>query len=1068
MAFTVRELRVDDLADARRLADMWNASNEGWPGGWNRGLAITAEQQLDSMRRADHIAALVVESGDEFLGYASICETRGREDKTYLGLLNVRPNLHGQGYGKALILGVLERTVALGRQQLTLGTWPGNLKAVPLYKKTGFFWRPETSVSMQNFIPTALQAPLGREFFARHAWYDSFQRELVVAPDDIDWHGIKVYPYRFEADGDVFAFWVDRDSEAPVAMENNDVYVACYTELEEVVCGLPHTVTWEFRNKRPETGPRRIALLAGGDDGLEVHVTESFEVADTLTVARPFRVTPDLDRRPPGLPERAIRSTVLVDGLPVQLGHGVKAVQPVEISVDGLRTVAGKPNGKVVVKLRNRLDQPVRGEVRFAPASGLELEPLSQPFSAPARSWTSARFALRLPDDGACATTVQAVLPPADNAGLPLAGHALATRRQPVIFHTTPLDRLIWWPDPEHECLCVETPSLALRIELRGGQILVYERPGQHQLLYLPAPSVGPPFVSWHYAPPLYDYRVEPRDGVLMLTVIMPMAHLPGVSLQRRLTIGAGPFLRLDHQIANATDSALSLQFDAPAHSNVQAAITMPRREGLLHELPIGWGEFPIWGGEDVTKQTADFTESWLAQGDETFVTGVVWSEAAECQRLSLLLELGELPAHTTRSAPTYHLVAGRGDWELVRTLWRRLYQPADVIEEHRPTAVPVLEAAFEPAVSVLTGPQADLTLAVHNRRGKAFTGRWELLADGVTAEPAAGELSGLDRSQPTELAIMAKLADCGPRIVPARVRLTGEVDTTVFDTPLVVLGDASAAVSRDEQAGLFTIANGHLTFQVAPGHRGSVVSLVCADEELLHSSYPEPGPYLTDNPWHGGVCPHLNWRGDLRFAQDVYRGEWVSRQGTQGVSWTGVKLSCDASHKDWRWLRQEIEYLTCPGAAVVAVVRRLINTTDAPQGVQAGFAVWLAEGDEVERVLHLERNRPRYEPAGAPHDLVRTTYRRTLCDHEVHSGAPCWVAAENARTGRFLTLVAPQPGGWTDCGADDRRGAALGCAQWLSLEPGETKERLAWLAVSSGREQAGAYGVLGRFTELP
>ena len=41
-----------------------------------------------------------------------------------------------------------------------LDTWPGNIKAVPLYKKTGYFWVPETDVHMENYVPLLLRLPV--------------------------------------------------------------------------------------------------------------------------------------------------------------------------------------------------------------------------------------------------------------------------------------------------------------------------------------------------------------------------------------------------------------------------------------------------------------------------------------------------------------------------------------------------------------------------------------------------------------------------------------------------------------------------------------------------------------------------------------------------------------------------------------------------------------------------------------------------------------------------------------------------------------------------------------------
>jgi len=148
MNYIVREFRVGDRHDAELLAAMWNASDAGWPWGWTRGVPETAERILDRTQKIDRIAIYVVEIDGEIVGYGDLEQTRGRDDSAYLSTLNVRPDLHGKGLGKALVLKILERTIEKGFRQLTIGTWAGNRKSVPLYKKTGFFWVPDTSVWM--------------------------------------------------------------------------------------------------------------------------------------------------------------------------------------------------------------------------------------------------------------------------------------------------------------------------------------------------------------------------------------------------------------------------------------------------------------------------------------------------------------------------------------------------------------------------------------------------------------------------------------------------------------------------------------------------------------------------------------------------------------------------------------------------------------------------------------------------------------------------------------------------------------------------------------------------------
>ena len=495
MDYTLRDLQIGDPQDARLLADMWNASESGWPGGWTGGVPETAERILEHTQQNDRIGVFVVEINGEIVGYGDVAPTRGRDDSAYLCLLNVRPDFHGKGLGKALVLKILERTIESGRTQLLIDTWAGNEKSVPLYKKTGFFWIPDTSVDMQNFIPTALAMPIARDFFDKHYWYSCFRRELEIVPDDIEWKGIQVYPYRFEANGDLFAMWIDRQAEAPTAVETNDLYADCVVGEKEVVCGLEHKAQWEIVNKRGIEEPLQVALIAEGEEGIGLNVVENYEVRDKLIIEKPFTVQSDIKPKEGGMPAHQIKSALLLNGVPVTLGTAVKPVQPVDIQFNTKMVMSGKPNERVIVKLKSNLDFPVKGELLIDPHPSLQFDRLSAPFSLEPKSWTSCTFYLRVDDTGAFATKMRVVCPSDLNSDH-LSDTPLTTKAKTVTFLTQPLDSIYVWQNEEDKTITVETPAIWMRAQLRGGNVSIHERVSGRQLWNHRVPELGPPLLD--------------------------------------------------------------------------------------------------------------------------------------------------------------------------------------------------------------------------------------------------------------------------------------------------------------------------------------------------------------------------------------------------------------------------------------------------------------------------------------------------------------------------------------------------------------------------------------------
>jgi GNAT superfamily N-acetyltransferase len=1060
MEYTVRELRSGDPRDAALLAELWNASDAAWPSGLTGGVPETAERVLDRQAGNDRLFIFVVEVAGHLIGYANLTKTRGQDGAASGGVLNVRPDWHGKGCGKALLRAILQRLAELGYRQLIASTWPGNMKGLPLYKKTGFFWEPGEDMVLRNFIPTALAMPVARRFFARHDWLESLRREIVLAPDDADWHGIKVYPYRFEAGRDLFAMWIDRRAQAPTAFETRDLYAACYTGRAEIVRGVKHVLTWEIVDKRASRRqPLRVTLVAKGDAGITLDVAETFEVAGALRFERPFTVSPDLVSPLPGLPHGGVRTVLLIDGIPTVLHTAVRAVEPITLDVLGTAPTPGKPDEAVIVRLRNRLRVAVSGEVGFGPRPGLLFDRQAAPFTLPPGSWTSCLFRLTA-GPGAHPTVLRAVCPPEQNPQLG-AETVLPAVDKPVTFHSVPFDRVYAWEDEDDEAAVIEAPTFQVWADLRSGGFAVVERLSERQVLWQNAPLVGPPFGDEPDAARC-THRIEQDDGRVRLVLSQPLQSLPGVVVERTLTVGAGPYLRLDHRLLNATGVEQRAELRCTGALQLHRSLTLPLAAGLVHETLDGVGDFPLSMGRDIPGDPNAWAESWMAREEQGLVAGIVWTACSAVDDGRLHFRLPPIPARAYAEAGPLYLVAARGDWQIVRGLWRALYQGGDAGERQQPQARPVLWAALEPGPPLLAGECAAVSLSVCNRRLKPWSGNWEVRAAELQIEPAAGELEEVALASPARLQLTLRCPDLTPRVVPAQVVLRSAITTETFDSPLVVVGDAGreVVVAPADGGARFEVDNGWLRFSAAPGHHGSLVSLCREGRETLLSSYPAPRPFAWASSWFGGVEPFLDRPGDTRYAADSFAGGPVARRGARGTIWHGVEAACRVRHL--RWLEIAIEYLTTGGSNLVALVQRLTNASGAPQRVTVGFVVFpaLAPGGR----LHYDV--PRQGAGASSEGGVRVRRARAPMPHGFRFGSAPWVAVEAA--GSVLTLLPLNPEGEAGGWMVDPQTAGMQASSEVRLEPQETTERIAWLALTADADQAPGYQVLAALRELP
>lgn len=114
----------------------------------------------------------------------------------------------------------VKRTTEQGWPRLDLYTWPGNTKAVPLYKRCGFFWEErDDRVHLLNFIPKILNHPVLGQYVQPSTWYADLKREIEIKPDGEKENGFVYYTYQFETESGLFLPRLSRVVEAYPAFQ---------------------------------------------------------------------------------------------------------------------------------------------------------------------------------------------------------------------------------------------------------------------------------------------------------------------------------------------------------------------------------------------------------------------------------------------------------------------------------------------------------------------------------------------------------------------------------------------------------------------------------------------------------------------------------------------------------------------------------------------------------------------------------------------------------------------------------------------------------------------------------
>jgi ribosomal protein S18 acetylase RimI-like enzyme len=322
-----------DKKYAAGIADMWNGSGENW-GGYN--TLKTAEAVEQEEENATNLNLYLALDGDKVVGYCSFSLYSLDVNTTYIPLLNVLPEYHNRKVGKALVKRVVERAIEYGLPRLDLFTWPGNIKAVPLYKKCGFFWeRRDDSVHCMNFLPKILNTELLKDKFSYFDWYGDNLRAIDVEPDGKISGNFEFYEYLWEKENRYLRTLFERKGRRLVLIETEEYLIRLHTEEQKRVFGREYPVFLEISNHKQTPLTIEVSGKKGEILSLKMDHKTTVPGGGNIVIEGSFHVgsieieQDDLFRTVPGM-----NLSVRVDGKSAEMGTGIIPKFPVGMEIN--------------------------------------------------------------------------------------------------------------------------------------------------------------------------------------------------------------------------------------------------------------------------------------------------------------------------------------------------------------------------------------------------------------------------------------------------------------------------------------------------------------------------------------------------------------------------------------------------------------------------------------------------------------------------------------------------------------------------------------------------------------
>ncbi|UCF59096.1 MAG: GNAT family N-acetyltransferase [Candidatus Bathyarchaeota archaeon] len=942
--------------DASKLADLFNSfDKEGlWPGGFTGGVPYTAERVLDSFPASVKcISILISTHEDKFTGICSLHPHYEDPEAAYIGVFGAHPDYLGKGHGKALILKAIQIAAQNNLRRVDLDTWAGNLRAVPLYKKSGMFWIPETSVRMQDYIPGIKNFPLAKQFLSKYDWYSTQKRKLELVPDEIKLEEMDVFQYEFSKDGDNLKVWIDRYGRSIMGIErtmnNERLSIVARLKDHKVIAGVEENLVVSIENNTEKSIQGSVFL--SGFEGLTftkqpqqsfiVNRGESLKLRSRFVVSPEVEV-PDIERK-----QKTIRANLIINGELVPLEVGMRVLAPLEFRTqpESIITCPGT-KGTIQFNIYNNSKDAFIGKICLIDEQErLSLKEHAVPMKIPPKSYAGFNAEVEIPRD-----QLTSAIPLKLFAKGKIKDSGIKTKIKTIhVKCLTPGGTVSYLGETKRgKAVIIENQDVMASMCLRGALL---------EITYKGAPSgpkkiwtrggfgVGPPF--GFIRPVDHDYELIESPEGLQLVLFRMHQDKPGVKMIRKLIFYFGTSLIKDQIKVINTNPEVTYELNARifGRSSITSGfskLVLPLDVGILEHETIG---FPV-SESDLPTDPSKYAESWVCFEDpaQNYCFGEIWSKdklfKLRAREGSYVPEyrLGEIKPGESVFTSAFYYVVEKGGWQTVR---RRHKSLVDKRFSPKEAASIMAKPLFEVKVAdpVLFDSRRSFTqLTVVNTRNKPATGKLTVIPpEGWKIQPKEIEIQKVTANKTFNTNItIAPPPDAKLGTFSGTLIFSAPNQETRFPLDFCLLSKQTQAsievTTKEEQnKNIFNISNGLLQFKASADFAGCLYFLG-KDSTLnqLGTSFPNIQTKVFLENYSGGIRSfYLD--DEFNVQKSKTHEESFKAEPIEEGLWKGVQFTYKTEmQEELKGILGSIAFLTLPFSNFVKVKRRFENPTSA------------------------------------------------------------------------------------------------------------------------------------------
>ncbi|WP_456274586.1 GNAT family N-acetyltransferase [Bacillus sp. AK031] len=892
MKTTAEQVKIVEYHEglAKGVAKMWNESRENW----GADATVTTEQDVkEKEANSVNLHLFLAMAGEEVVGYCGLSQYREDEGALYIPLLNVHPDYQGLKIGKQLVLKALEKTIELKWPRLDLFTWAGNTKAVPLYKKCGFFWEEkDDSTHLMNFIPLVMQIDLLKPFFRKHDWYTTSQREIKIEPDGIKSNEHTCFEYKWEAGDEFVRVQIERTGRGIRLIETQDFLIEMNLADFKLLEKQEHSVTYRVVNRTEQ--PLNVYLSGESSDIVSQDLVKTVMVEEEWSGHFPATVSLPEREPSPWKTHPVISANVKMDGFHIPLKMGVFPKQAGKISLRSTKKNwrAGQ-NGLVHLDIESQLEEDSTFTIYLPKSDVAEWERSEVKAEMNAKQRISFPIPVKLVKNGFL--TEEAVV-------------VVERPNQKALTFKTTLSLAFpgfgskFGGETEEHWYCYNG-AYYVQVEKRNHHVTVGSIHSSGEAMTFFAPKLGKPFSEEFSKKEASNVEFIPLVEKMVMKTTLESDAYSSLSVNTYLIMYGDGYIEMKHEIINTGNQVKEdIYLLQPVFSQFRGA-AIPQKGGVV-----------MVGTEAIVPfmdyiSDKDISENWMfISGSNGEKTGLSWPEESVGRkdewRFGVEYKVNSIQPHEEIClGPIGIGVNTAAKWQN----WRDFVLGED-LPDLKEAPLYALESAGGDFVSsagetVEYSFRSMLTPYVH--------GSLKLKNEGEIFERFTEKEDGSNR-------INLQVEHTSPGIK----RITGSFSSSGQKADLealqLVKGKHSVRVSEID--GNWTVDNGVISFSASSAYYPGVYSLKYDGKETLHHQYPEAGPRAWWNPWGGGIRYFFHNVSPYSMLKEETKVEKVSRIDQNGHEWTGLCLTTEIKeHESMKGVTLKQYALTLPEVPVLA-----------------------------------------------------------------------------------------------------------------------------------------------------